>query len=200
MNQTRETIIEALQAYDTGRGYTGQCCLTGKDADLEPHGRQEIIVEEIKGEDIECFAEVVKTFVGSDVALNLPKEIENDEEQYEQARELYLDEAQEIVIGCDVPGEWDGEDWCMVEAVPFRVHLRESAEETAKAIVEYAERVLEPLVRELTLADHMLNVLAGWNDEEGNSLPAEKPGEGSVAAMLSEEDLDWQARNQQEGK
>jgi hypothetical protein len=88
------------------------------------------------------------------------------------------------VIGCAVAGEWDGDDWCMVQTIPFAVHLCESAEETAKAIVESAERELEPIVAELTLADNMLNVLAGWNDEKGNSLPEGQPGEGSIAAQI----------------
>ena len=39
---------------------------------------------------------------------------------------------------------------------------------------------LKPWDDEITLADDMMNVLAGWKDSEGNSCKEGEPSEGSV--------------------
>ena len=130
----------------------------------------------------------------------------NDEEFYQKAINEWLTQAGEVICGCSVPGEWSGDDWYLSDKVEFRVRGRKTLGKTADAIVAKAHKVLAPLEKELRLADEILNQLSGWTDGKGHAFPYGQPGERSIghylanqASILNEEDLDWQARNQ-EGK
>lgn len=181
-----QELIDALKEHSWHRGREGwHCCLTGKDADLESHGEQHIRIDGIDNVHVCCTVSVGKTFAGSDICLNLPEGKEDDEAFYEEAREEWLDQATEVVCGCGVAGEWDGDSWYMYEEIPFRVRARQTPQKTAMAIVEKAQELLTPLEKELALADEILNALSGWTDGKGHAFPEGKPGPSSVGYYLS---------------
>lgn len=180
-----DNILAVLKGYDTGRMDGVDCCLTGKDADLEPHGEQGIRIEGCDYKDtIFCKVELGKTFAGSDVCLNLPSGLSNEE--YDKLLGLYLEQATEVICDCNVPGEWSGDDWYMSWDAGFSVELivnddlEEDADATAKAIIDKANELLEPVEEELKIADDILDILCGWVDLDGNRCEEGKPGGGSV--------------------
>lgn len=178
-----DDVIAAVKANGSNRWKWDELTTsyTSKDADLEPYGHQGVSVLGMSGKTIHCTAHIGKTFAGSDVCLNL-----KDGQDDERARELYLEQATEIVCGCGVAGEWDGDSWYMSDSVPFTVRLRATPEETAAAIRNGTERALKNLEDELRSADQCLETLAGWRDDKGKDYPEGEPCEGSVS-----DQLDW---------
>jgi len=157
-------------------------CATGKDADLEPWGRQGVEVVCCDDTRADCIAHIGKTFSGLDVALNLP--FDTTDADIDRAMEIYLDQAAEVICGCNVAGDWDGDAWYLSESIDFSVDLVFTDSEldvdaTAAAIVERLSRVLEPVEKELVLADNILNDLAGWT-EDGKQCEDGKPGKYSA--------------------
>ena len=177
-----EELRQALKPYDTGRWDFDiiDCCFTGKDADLEPWGQQGVEVIGTDDEGAKCRAHIGKIFAGTDACLNVPV---MDDEAYEKYLDRYLDAATAIVEGCGVSVEWDGDSWWVNETVDFTVPWTfTNAEDgipdmaaTAKAVIEKAEKVLEPVENELVLADRMLAQLSGWQDENGEPCPEGEP-------------------------
>jgi hypothetical protein len=112
-------LKDMLLAYCSGRWDWDRihCCVTGKDADLEPCGQQGIEVLRCSDTEAECIAHVGVTIAGLDVALNC------DDEELEERREHFLAIAQEIV--CDLPGSgyWSGDDWYCSDEIPFTARL-----------------------------------------------------------------------------
>ena len=181
-----EEIKAALKAYDTGRWDWDKidCCITGKYADLEPWGQQGVEIVFVNEDGVQCCARICKTEPGTDVCLNVPEEIEADCDRYDKILETYLEQAYEVVAGCSVAGEWDGDDWYFSDSVDFfvpwvfpepNVDGVPDYEKTATVIVAGAESVLEPLEQELRLMSKITNVLAGWDDLDGNKCPAGEP-------------------------
>ena len=141
--------------------------MTSKDADLEPWGQQGIEILSCDDGGVKCIAHIGKTFSGSDVCLNLPEDLERDEDTRYAAVEAYLDQAYEVVCGCGLAGEWSGDDWWLCDNVEFSVDWVMNDDtpdyaETAKKIVKTALNKLAPLEEELQLADQLLDQLAGW--------------------------------------
>jgi hypothetical protein len=188
-DEMKQKIVEALKGFDSGRWDWEKidCTITWKDADLDSHGQQGIQVIGCDDDKVTCLAHIGKTFVGEDVCLNEPNWLKNAmmhddpiaDRYYEAYREAYLETATDIVCGCVVAGEWDGDDWYMYESVEFSVPweiLHGTGEmdidynATAAAIVKAAEKALEPLEKELILADEALDVAAGWRDFDGNRI------------------------------
>lgn len=197
-----DELRDALKGHDTGRWEWEKidCTLTGKDADLEPWGDQGIEVVSCDDEGVKCVAHILKTFAGTDVCLNLEPEIANGPDaRIHDCHEAYMEQAQEVVAGCDVPGEWDGDDWVMADKVDFAVEWSwadeadgvPDYEATAAAVVAKATEVLADVEQELVLADQILDRLAGWTDgEDENGEPIRcKAGEpGSAAAWRGRDD------------
>jgi hypothetical protein len=164
-------IKQALKASDTGRWDYDKidACLTGKDADLEPWGQQGIEVVSVDDIYVHCLARFGKTFAGTDVCLNTPTDISDDDEDWlDMARDRYLDAANEVVSGCGLAGEWTGDDWYMSEAMMFETEWKRDPEgeidykATAVAIVEDFSEMMKPVEDELILAGKILDMLAGW--------------------------------------
>ena len=171
-----ELIIDALKPYDTGRWEWDRidCCITGKDADLEPWGPQGIEIVSCDDGGVKCIAHIGKTFAGSDVCLNLPESMNADEDAWNGAVDAYLEQAQEVVCGCNLAGEWTGEDWWLCDNVEFSVDwvMNDDTPDyaaTAKKIVKLALNELAPLEDELRLADQLLDQLAGWITGKDNA-------------------------------
>lgn len=175
-------LMESIDRHSTGRWHweKAHLCITGKDADLEPSGYQAAEILGIRGKYVHCIAHIGKTFAGSDVSLNL-----RDGQNWSDAIKLYLDQAGEIVCGCACGGDWSGDDWFMSEAIPFRVKIRKTPDETSRAIQAGVVRALKNVERELRLADSMLDTLAGWRDQDGKHYDEGSPCKGSVSDMLA---------------
>jgi len=153
--------------------------------------QDDVTVDVIRCDDegIHCSARVTHTFAGNEVCLNLPDE--TDDAAWEQAREAYLDQANEVIIGTDVPGEWDGQDWVMDASVEFTVPWENDDDDPdldalTKAIIEQGEEALAHIERELVLADQILDLLSGWSshDENGDLVRCPKGQPGPEAAWM----------------
>lgn len=186
-----------LKQHDSGHWSYKEidCCITGKDADHSPWGHQGIeILDHWDDNHIHCVAHIGKTFAGTDVCLNLTKEEESDDKRISAAIEKYVEQAQEVVNGCAVPGEWSGEDWYLSNEIPFKVKWildEETGEPDCKAIavsiLEEADKALDDTEKEFVLADSILNLLSGWRtiDEDGNEVRCEAGKPGPQAAWTT---------------
>ena len=167
-----DEIRAALREHCSGRWHWDRidCCLTGKDADLEWHGQQGV---EVKGADDEyayCMLHIGVTVAGHDVCL--AREYETDAE-YETAVDQYLESAQEIVCGSPLTGgEWTGGDWYLYGSYNFRVPLAVNARgdwdysEIASEIVALAHENAEPIETKLGFMNDALNSAAGYTTED----------------------------------
>lgn len=190
-------VIKAVKEHDTGRWVWGRihACFTGKDADLEPWGKQGIEIVTCDEDGVSIVAHGGKTFVGDDVCLNVPPEIENDHDAYDKCRETYLEHAYEVICDCGWSGEWDGHSWWMSlheEATVPWVYGEDGVTpdyvKTAQACIDKAQELIEPWEKEMAGVDEILNQLAGWNDSEGKRCEAGKPA--CAAWMPYEEDVE----------
>jgi len=187
-----DALRDALVAFDTKRWDWEKidCCLTGKDADLEPWGQQGIELLSCDDEKIHCAAHILKTWAGVDVCLNLEDDREWSDEDISDAVEAYLEQAQEVVCGCSMPGEWDGDSWVMSDWIEFTVPWVMNGDDpdyeaTAQEVVDDAYEALRGHEESLLRADNILNVLSGWADFVDGSeqlVPCEagKPGQGKA--------------------
>lgn len=184
-----------LEAHDTGRGQW-DCNFTGKNADLDAEGEQGLTLESVDDEYATATVHVSKTFAGTDVCLNLPAAAEEDDDTYQQVLDLWMEQAQEVIFGCSVAGEWTGDDWCMHESIEVRVKTvldadnGTDAEATATALIDAAQDAIKGIVSELVLADQIMDTLAGWRTYHGNGTstrhPEGSPCEGSVWSIFQE--------------
>lgn len=182
-------VQTALKAFDTGHGQ-GDCCWTGKNADLDPEGEQGFTFESINDEYATGTAYISTTFAGLDACLNLPDWVEEDDETFEKVRDIWMEQADLVVCGCAVSGEWTGNDWCMYELFPVRVKTvltadgDTDAKATAEALIKAAKEALSGAETELILAHQMMETLAGWctyhADNTSTNYPEGEPCEGSV--------------------
>ncbi len=190
-------LLEALKKRDTGRWSYDEidCCWTGKYADLDPHGYQGTHLDSVDDMYAYATAHIGKTFAGHDVTLNVPRWVDEEDsgETYDKVRDIFMEQAQEIVCGCSVPGDWSGDDWFLSDKVSFKVPVVLTKEgevdfnATADALVEEGEKALKPIEDELVLADQFMETLAGWAtyDKDGNATHHKegKPCEGSAWDM-----------------
>lgn len=169
------------------------CCYSGKDGDLEPSGDQGVSLVECTDTHAILVGHLYASLVGNDVCINFreQQEGESDEEHweaYEKARDSYLSYAQQVV--CEIPArvEWDGGDWAVSMDEKFRVGLvfkgdgTFDPEATADAVEEGYDKVVAPLVLELSGVHDTLDQLSGWKDGEGNSI---KDGDPCLLAAWS---------------
>ena len=190
-----DKLLAAMKEHDTGcwDHEAVDACLTSKNADLKPSGQQGISVEAVTDATVKCLAHIGETLVGLDACLNLTPEQETDADFFCEAKETYLEQAQEVVCGCGVFGEWDGDNWCLYETVPFEVPVvmaddgTPDYDATAQRIVEAGEQALAPLQLEIELADELLDMLAGWKEHDpttGMTRHCEEGKPGARAAWL----------------
>lgn len=186
-----DLILAELKKHNTGRWrWDGiDCSWTGKDADLEPWGHQGCKLISVDEEHATVEVHAGKTFVGTDVCLNLPEHAEQDDEVLDQIHEIWMWQAQEIVCGCGASGEWDGDSWWMTSNHTIKVPVtlfddgNVDAEKTVSAIVKAAEKSLKEWEYEIGLADKMMSVLAGWKHPNHRRCKEGRPGKGSVWSM-----------------
>jgi hypothetical protein len=175
-----QPMLDALKAISTNRWRWDEidCCWTGKDADLEPRGQQGLHFDYITEEKAYATAHIGKTFVGDDVTLNLPRSISDT--LREKCHEAYMEQSQEVVCGCDCPGEWDGDSWFMSAQEKVSVDVVYTDDEpdyaaTAKALRDAAQRSLADVERELVVADNIMSMLSGWRTDKGKPCKDGKP-------------------------
>lgn len=188
-----DRVKAALKARDTGRGQ-GDCCWTGKNADLDAGGEQGLTLESVDDEYTTATVYILASFAGTDVCLNLPAQAEESDEIFEQVREIWLEQAESVVSGCSVAGEWTGDDWCMHESFTVRVKTvlnadcDTDAEATAAALIKAAQEAVADTEAELILAHQMMEQLAGWTtyhaDGTSTRHPKREPCEGSVWSIF----------------
>jgi hypothetical protein len=204
-DQTDEThlhyhhaLLSELENLDTGRWQYDEidCCWTGKYADLDSSGYQGLHLDRTDDKFAYATAHIGKTFCGTDVTLNVPQWVdeENSGDTYQRVISVYMDHAQEIVCGCNVPGDWSGDDWFLSDTESCRVPLVFDGDgqfdpaATATALIAECENALKGIEKELVLADQMMEHLAGWRtfDKDGNPTqhPAGSPCEGSAWDLL----------------
>lgn len=161
--------IELMQ-HSTGRcGQDEVCCLTGKDADLEPWGEQWITLDSADEEQAHCTFRAYVSVAGTDVCLNLPEK--TTEEEYEKAQNEYLEQATEIVCGANLAGEWDGDSWILGTQESFDVnwhYLKDDTPDYPKTVEEIM-KALTPVQNrweeEVIPMNDYLNEAAGWKKE-----------------------------------
>ena len=177
-------VIEAVKKHDTGRWRWEKihACFTGKHADLDPWGMQGIQILSCNEDGVTIVAHGGKTFAGLDVCLNLPPEMDGDDEAYYKCREAFLELATEVICGTASEGEWDGESWFMTmheEATVPWVYGEDGVtpdyEKTAQACIDKAQELIEPWEKEMADADKYMSQIAGWRDAEGNLCEVGKP-------------------------
>lgn len=158
-----DALLEALKGHDTGRWIT-QVTLSGKDADLDPCGQQGFDITDCNDEKIYLTGSCGKTVAGTDVCLNVP------DDEYEKAREVYLENAFEVVCGFPFAGEWSGDDWYLSDEFDLSVEWvmdDETGEPDYKAtavkvVAAFGERT-KRWNEEARLMDGILDRLAGWS-------------------------------------
>lgn len=166
-------VMEILKEHDSGRwDYDNiHCCITGKDADLEPCGQQGLELLGTTSSRTEYKAQlrihVGKTIAGLDVCLNLPDD--TSDEDYDKARKDYIEQAQEVVCGIPFDGYWSGDDWYVSDTfditVPITLNPEDDSvnkEATWNSIYAAYEDAVEDWDREVSTANDILGCLAGW--------------------------------------
>jgi hypothetical protein len=158
-----------LQEHCSGRWKWARidCCVTGKDADLEPCGQQGIEAIRCSDTEVECIAHAGVTVAGTDVALNC------DDEEYEARLENYLAVAQELV--CDIPGSgyWSGDDWYCSDEIPFtaRLHFLDDdsldTDKTWQSIIAAFDAAVAPWDAAVAAINEALEQAAGWDKTSG---------------------------------
>lgn len=180
-----DRLLDVLQERSSGRWewWKIHCCITGKDADLEPWGQQGLQLLRVDEHSVYLMAHGLKTFAGLDVCLNVPHgESSFDEDR----REAYLDAMYEVVSGDGWPGEWDGDSWIMSIEEPFFVgwYRKDDGtidfEATATRCVDACEAVLKEWEDAMRGLDHQANVLAGWVEFDGTRCKEGSPGKGAA--------------------
>lgn len=166
-------VMEILKEHDSKRWDYDKihCCITGKDGDLAPCGQQGIELLGTTSSRTEYKAKlrvhVGKTFAGLDVCLNLPNDI--SDEEYEQAVDEYLEQAQEVV--CSIPGGgyWSGDDWYISDQFDVTVPITLNPEDdtvdktaTWQSICAAYDEAVKDWDNELCTAGNLLDCLAGW--------------------------------------
>lgn len=177
-------IEDMLSAHDTGSWDYGSidCCLTGKDADLETWGDQGLQLIAVSEEKIRVRIYLMKTYDGTDVVLN--KDIDwDDYDQHSKAIDEYLEQAQEVIFGIPYDIDQSGDGWCISheEDVEIDYIVDADGEADVEAIWESLGKAFEPIVdrweRENKMADDILNVLSGWfewDKEKKEYVPAKE--------------------------
>ena len=192
-----EGLIKALKKRDTGRWSWDEidACWTGKYADLDPWGYQGMHLDNVDDMYAYATAHIGKTFAGSDVSLNAPRWVDEEDsgETYGKVLDCFMEQAQEVVCGCNVAGEWSGDDWFLSDKVSYKVPvvLTEEGEvdfdATADALIAEGEQAVKAIEEELVLADQIMETLAGWAtyDKDGNATRHQygEPCEGSAWHM-----------------
>lgn len=188
-------IKAALVEIDTGRWDWDRitCCLTGKNANLEPCGYQGIELIEATRGGVHFVVHGGKTFTGDDMSLNLSEQDNEDEEVYERARAAFMEQAQLVIEGTysgygGQGGEWTGVDWFLTFEISSKVQWSRRKDgsidyaRTASRIHDRALQIIKPWEDEMILADKMMSQLAGWIDEKGANCEEGSPA--SCAAWI----------------
>jgi hypothetical protein len=164
-----ERLKAALNLADSGRWQWDEIdfCWTGKYADLDAWGYQGLHLDKV--EDGRAYATVHtgKTIPGDDVTLNIPDNITDD--VYQRVREIYLEQAQEAVIGCGYSGDWSGDDWFLTDSFQIVVPYT-TPEETVIALESAAMESLKEWEKAMGKVDSMTNQLAGWENHRGKHM------------------------------
>jgi len=181
-----DKVLAIAKEYDSGRWDYEKITigLTGKDADLTPWGDQGIEIERFDDEFLYFVVHGYKCVAGNDVCLNEPEGF--DEDMWDRALEIYLEQAQEVVCGTfygdmDTGGEWTGDDWSMTfeksGKIAWVLDDKDAPDygATIKTMIEKANEMIKRWEDEMVLMDTMLNKLAGWRDGEDERCDEGKP-------------------------
>ena len=145
--------------------------ITHRNADLNPGGARGIeVVSTSDLGTLNLIAHGMMTVVGKGACLNIP--VDFTDEEYCNAHEAYLSGVESLVMGCDQPGEWDGENWIMSAAVPFSITMKPGGptgvdwDATVELAVAAAERALEEWRRKMEYIDQQASFLAGYTHDK----------------------------------
>lgn len=172
-----DAILKALKDRSTNRWQYKEidCCWTGKDADLEWQGQQGLHLDSVDDEYAYATVHAGSTQAGDDVCLNFPDDA--SPEEYDKAREAYLEQMTEVICGCGYSGEWSGDDWYITTEEKIKVPVVMSEDETevnaeaiADALIAEGEKALANWEREMKSVDLAGSQLAGWKDAKGRRM------------------------------
>jgi len=178
-----DKVLAIAKEYDSGRWDYEKITigLTGKDADLTPWGDQGIEIDRF---DDECLYFVVhgyKCVLGVDVCLNYPEGFSDDDDKWQKAHEIYLENAMHVVCGAGSDGEWTGDDWSMTFEKSGKIAWvlddkdAPDYEATIKAMIEKANEMIKPWEDDMVLMDSLLDQLSGWHDGKDKQCEEGKP-------------------------
>ena len=186
--ELKEAILAELKERDTGRWRWDRihCCVTGKDADLEPWGQQGIELVSVNATTVTFYVHLGITYAGTDVSLNLPEDLELQEDM--KCLDAYLRQAQEVVCSAPGNGSWDGDSWYFSETISCRSVVRYKAlttdfdvAATVDAMFDEFNSAVEPWDREAAGVSETLRQLAGWHNADGTKC---EPGKPTCAAWM----------------
>jgi hypothetical protein len=186
-----DALIKAAADLDTGRWNWDRIhlCMTGKDADLASWGQQGIEFAWCDEDSVAFVVHCGKTFVGTDVCLNMPHDASDD--AMDKAHEAFLDAAYHIVCDVGYPGDWSGDDWFIThreEATHPWVYKDDEVtpdyEATVQAIYDKAQEMVKEWEQIMCAADADMSVLSGWQDEKGNKCESGKPCPGAAWLVI----------------
>jgi len=200
-----EELLKALQRVSTGTRFDiYDCCWTGDNADLEPHGQQWLHLEGVTGvKDLRsckarATASASKTFEGLVAKLNLPVSFSLEQGEpgefnivLDEVKELYLTEAYRIMRECGLPADWDEDNWvsnfCVEYEVPIKLLEDGTAdfEATAELLLEKGKKCLKTINKKFDRASGMLEVRSGWRNRDGETCLAGFPPAGSVWSLYA---------------
>lgn len=188
--QFKDDLLAELKDRDSGRWRWDRihCCMTGKDADLDPWGQQGIELTSVNTTWVSFYVHCGITYVGTDVSLNLPPEIEKCDYKSDKALDAYMEQAQGVVCNSPGTGSWDGDSWYFSDQITCRALVRYKAftsdfdvTGTVDAMIEKFHQVVESWDREASGVNEILNQLAGWHNADGTKC---EPGKPTCAAWM----------------
>lgn len=196
-----DAILEEMEIRSTGswKWDNAHLCFTGKDADLDPTGRQALELMEVTEEKVVFALHTYMTVAGCEAYLNTPPDLSEDD--FDAVREIYLEQMYGVICGSGLTGEWDGDDWVLSSRKEYTTPLLLDDEgvpkvaEVVDAMVAAVQEDIAAWEKEAGSISDAGDKLAGWKDDEGNDVPEGTIVEGSAYQLWCQQQENEQTKD-----